>query len=75
MISPSFNHTNPEHTSQFKLIKDPYSIRVTDRLINKTKPVTLYESLLTSPDTDKKFDLAKKLLKKRTIKNYNPFSF
>ena len=39
--------TNPEHASQFKLVKDPDSNRVTDLLINKTIPVFLYSILLT----------------------------
>ena len=36
-----FKITNPEHTSQFKLVKDPSSKRVNDLLKNNTTPVTL----------------------------------
>ena len=32
--------TNREHTTQFKLVKDPNSNRVNDLLINKTIPFT-----------------------------------
>ena len=40
-MSSSSKITNPECTSQFKLIKDPDSKRANDLLINKTIPVTL----------------------------------
>ena len=56
--------TNPEHTSQFKLVKDPSSNRVNNLLMNKTISVTLYNNLLTFRDTDKKFELQGNLLKK-----------
>ena len=38
--------TNPEHTSQYKLVKDPNSERVIDLLINKTVPIILYNIFL-----------------------------
>ena len=47
--------TDPEHISQFKLVKDPDSYWVNDPLINKTIPVTPCNNLLTFRDTDKKF--------------------
>ena len=62
--------TNPQHSSQFKLIKNPDSIGVSDRLIHKTKPVTLFNNLLTFRDTGKKFQLHRDLLKIRINKNY-----
>ena len=58
---------NPEDTRQLRLIKDPSSNRVNDVLINKTKPVTLYNNLLTFPDTDKKFELPGDFLRMITI--------
>ena len=61
----------PEQTSQFKLVKDPDSNRINDLLINKTKPVTLYDNLLTLRDSDKNFQLAGDLLKLMANKNYN----
>ena len=48
--------TTREHTSQFKLVKDPNSKRVNSLLINETIPVTLYDNLLTFRVTDKKFE-------------------
>ena len=63
--------TNSEHTSQFKLVKDPDSNRVNYLLISKTIPVTLYNKLLTFRDTDRKFELQGDLFKMITNKNYN----
>ena len=40
LLSPLSKITNPEHTSQFKLVKDPGSNGL-NLLINKTIPVTL----------------------------------
>ena len=70
-MSPLSKITNPEHTSQFKLIKDPNSNRVNDLLINKTIPITLYNNLLTFRDTNKQFELQGDFLKMITNKNYN----
>ena len=63
--------THPEHTSQFKLVKDPSSNRVNDLLIYETLPVTLYNNLLTIRNTEKKFELQGDLLKMITNKNCN----
>ena len=41
LMSPLSKITNPEHTNQYKLVKDPSSNRFNDLLINKTKPVSL----------------------------------
>ena len=71
LMSPLFKITNPDHTSHFKIVKDPSSNRVTDLLINKTIPIILYQNLLSFLDTDKKFDLQGDLLKMLTNKNYN----
>ena len=38
LLSSLSKITTPEHSSQFKLVKDPISNRVNDLLINKTKP-------------------------------------
>ena len=54
---------NPEHTSQFILVKVPNSNRVKNILINNTIPVTLYHSLLIFRDTDEKFELKAIFLK------------
>ena len=55
LLSPLSVINNPEFTSQYKLVKNLDSNRVNDPLINKTKPVTLYDKLLTILDTNKEF--------------------
>ena len=62
--------TNPENTSQFKLVKDYNSIRVNDLLVKNT-PITLHDNLLTFRDSNKQFELKGDLLKMITNKNYN----
>ena len=51
LMSPLFIITNPENTSQFKLVKDSSSNRVNDLLIYNSIPITLYNNLLTFRDT------------------------
>ena len=63
--------TSPENSSQFKLVKDSNSNRVNDLKINKTKPITLYNKLLTFRDAGQEFELKGDLLKRITNKNYN----
>ena len=70
-MSPLSKITNPENASQFKLLKDSNSNRVKDLKINKTKPITLYNNMLTFRDTDEEVDLKGDLLKMITNKNYN----
>ena len=57
LMSPLSNITNPERTSQFKLVKDLSSNKINNLLKNKILPVTLYNNLLTVGDADKKFEL------------------
>ena len=71
LMSPLSKITNPENTTQFKLVKDSSSNRVNDLLIHNTTPVTLYNNLLTFRDTDKEFELKGDLLKMITNKNFN----
>ena len=71
LMSPLSKITNPENTSQFKLVKDPSSNRVNDLNINNSIPITLYSNLLTFRDTGKEFELKGDLLKMITNKNYN----
>ena len=73
LLSPLSKLTNPEHTSQTKLVKDPDSKKVNDLFITKTVPVTLYIRLISFPDTNKKFKLQGDLLKMITNKNYNVY--
>ena len=44
--------TNPENTSQFKLVKDHNSNRVNDLLMKNKIPITLYGNMLTFRDTN-----------------------
>ena len=71
LMSPLSKITNPENTTQFNLVKDSNSNRVSDLKINKTIPITLYNNLLTFRDTGKEFELKGDLLKMITNKNYN----
>ena len=71
LMSPLSKVTNPENTSQFKLVKDSNSNRVNDLLIHNTKPVTCNYNLLTFRDTGKLFDLKGDFLKMITHENYN----
>ena len=71
LMSPLSKITNPENTTQFKLIKDYTSNRVNDLNINNSIPITLYNNLLTFRDTNKQFELKGDLLKMITNKNYN----
>ena len=71
LMSPLSKITNPENTSQFKLVKDSSSNRVNDLKINKTIPITLHDNLLTFRDTNKVYELKADLLKMITNNNYN----
>ena len=71
LMSPLSKLTNPENTSQFKLVKDSNSNRVNDLKINKTIPISLYNNMLTFRDTGKEFELKGDLSKMITNKNYN----
>ena len=63
--------TNPENTSEFKLVKDHNSNTVNDFLIKNTIPTTLHNNLLTFRDTVRVFELKGDLLKMITNNNYN----
>ena len=72
LLSPLSKITNPENTSQFKLVKDCTSNRVNDLKRNKTIPtITLHDNLLTFRDTNKVFEIKGELLKMITNKNNN----
>ena len=71
LMSPLSKITNPENSTQFKLVKDHNSNRVNDLLIKNTIPITLYNNMLTFRDTGKEFELKGDLLKMITNKNYN----
>ena len=71
LMSPLSRITNPENSSQFKLVKDSSSNRVNDLKINKTIPITLYGNMLTFRDTNKQFELKGDLLKMITNSKFN----
>ena len=71
LMSPLCKITNPENTSQFKLVKDHSSNRVNDLKINKTIPITLYGNILTFRDTGKEFELTEDLLEMITNTKFN----
>ena len=71
LLSPLSKITNPENSTQFKLVKDSSSNRVNGLLIHNSIPVTLHDNLLTFCDTNKQFELKRDLLKMITNKNYN----
>ena len=74
LFSPLSKISNPEHTSQFKLVKNPDSNSFNDLLMKKTIPVTLSDNLLTFRDTDKKIEdegaLFKMIIKKEVESRY-----
>ena len=71
LMSPLSTITNPENTSQFKLVKDSSSNRVNDLKINKKIPITLYGNMLIFRDTNKQFELKGDLLKMITSTKFN----
>ena len=71
LMSPLSTITNPENTSQFKLLKDTTSNRVNDLLIHNSIPLTLYNKLITIRDTVKKLELQRDPLKMITNKTCN----
>ena len=71
LMSPLSKITNPENTSQFKLVKDPSSNRVNDLKIHNSIPITLYGNMLTFRDTNKQFELKGNLLEMITNSKFN----
>ena len=70
LISPLSKITNPENTTQFIIVKDSSSNRVTDLLIINTIPITSHVNLLIFRDTGEVLELKEDLLKMITHKNY-----
>ena len=71
LMSPLSKITNPENSTQFKLIKDSTSNRVNDLKINNSIPITSQNNLLIFRDTNKQFELKGDLLKMITNTKYN----
>ena len=70
-MSPLSKITNPENSSQFKLVKGSSSNRVNDLKIHNSKPTTLYGNMLSFRDTNKHFELKRDLLEMITNSKYN----
>ena len=68
LMSPSSEITNPENSSQFKLVKDPNSNRVNDLLIHNTIPTRKWHS--ESADPAKALDLSLAKQTNRQTKNF-----
>ena len=71
LMSPLSRITNPENTSQFKLVKNHKSNRVNDLLMKNKIPITLYGNMLTFRDTNKQFELKGDLLEMITNSKFN----
>ena len=71
LMSPLSRITNPDNTSQFRLVKDHNLNRVNDLKINKTIPITLYGNMLTFRDTNKHIELKGDLLEMLTNSKFN----
>ena len=71
LTSPLSKVTNPENTSQFKLVKDQNSNKVNDVVIKTSIPNNLHGNLLTFRDSNEQFELKGDLLEFITNKNYN----
>ena len=71
LMSPLSKITNPENTSQFKLVKDFSSNRVNDLKIHNSIPITLYGNMLTFRDRNEQIELKEDLLEMITKKNFN----
>ena len=71
LLSPLYKTTNLKNTIQFKIVKISNSQRITDLVIHNTKPVILYNNLLTFRDTVEEFEIKGDALKMITIKSYN----
>ena len=50
LLFPLSKITNPEKTTQFKLVKDSISNRVNDLLLHNSIPITLYDNFSTFRD-------------------------
>ena len=71
LMSPLAKITNPENSTQLKLVKDSSSNRVNVLLIKNTIPITLHDNLLTFRDSGKVFEFKGDLLETITNKNCN----
>ena len=70
LLSPLSKITNPENTTQFKIVIDHNSNRVNDMLMKSTTTFILHDSWLAFRDTGKVFKLEGELLKMITNQNF-----
>ena len=71
LASSLVNLFETENKSQFKLLKDPNSIRMNDLLIHGNIPATLYSNMLTFGDTNRSVKLDRELLRTMTNDKFN----
>ena len=71
LISLLSKITNPDDTSQFKLVKDSSSNRVNDLKIHNSIPITLHDNFLTFRDSGRIIELEGDLLEMITNSKYN----
>ena len=71
LMSPLSRITNPDITSQFRLVKDHISKRVIDLLMKNKIPITSFGNMLTFRDTNKQFELKGDLLEMITNSKFN----
>ena len=71
LMSPLSRITNPNNTSQFRLVKGHNSNRVNDLLLKNKIPITLYGKMLTFRDTNKQFELKGDLLEMITNSKFS----
>ena len=67
LLSPLSKITNPENTTQFKLVKDHNSDRVNASLIKNKIPITLFNNMLYR----QRIRIERRAFKMITNKNYN----
>ena len=71
LVSSLSNVFNLENKSQFRLRKDPNSIKINDFLIHRGIPVTLFSNMIIFRDCNKSFKLEGDLLKLITNHKFN----
>ena len=71
LMTPLSKITNPEKTSQFKLVNDHNSNRVNALLLKIKIPITLYGNIITFSDTRKELEIKGDLLEMITNQHYN----
>ena len=71
LVDSSLLEVIKDSKGQFRLIKDPKSIKTNDFLINENIPVTIFNEMLTFRDTNKIFKLEGDLLEVMSNNKFN----